>query len=449
MAPVQINNQIQRPLIMPGSTEQQQLAQLIILNAQRQGRPLTFEEFMMVNGYKQPGTQSQAPKAKLPDPGNIQKAAEKLGIIGGGGAEVASQLGGGAATTAAENAAFNAAAMEASGAPMTLAEPGLAAAAETPFFSWGAEGLLGEGAMPLGNYIPGVAGVIGGADLLMNDYGTGRNLIQGGLSGAGIGFTLGGPVGAGIGAGIGLGIGGAKSLFKHKTTKEYEKEVTDKLLKKSSDPSWQQAVQHFRSVEHPEGDKGEGWDPKAALERAKKDGKELWGTSAVLDAFGPDWFNKASENQREEVTRLMAQRGLFSNSKGDWHLTNPNEAQQIFNEVLSGQSAKTTPGTSEAGGTSTSQQNKPLDIQAQGIIERLGPNFKPWVQNERIPVDTTANAVTKLFKPGTMVSAPTAVMNMNTGQPMSVPGMPAPIMIPKRSRTSSPGIGLDGRRIQY
>lgn len=70
-------------------------------------------------------------------------------------------------------------------------------------FSFSNGGLLGEGAMPIGNYIPGVAGLFGAYDVLSNKKHGAAGALEGAASGAGIGFTLGGPVGAGIGAGVG------------------------------------------------------------------------------------------------------------------------------------------------------------------------------------------------------------------------------------------------------
>lgn len=76
-------------------------------------------------------------------------------------------------------------------------------AAQGGLFDLGSGGLLGEGSMPLGNYVPGVVGAYGMYDLLKNKKHGGAGALQGAASGAGIGFTVGGPVGAGIGAAVG------------------------------------------------------------------------------------------------------------------------------------------------------------------------------------------------------------------------------------------------------
>lgn len=80
-----------------------------------------------------------------------------------------------------------------------------APAAEASGFFTG-NSLLGEGAMGYGDYIPGVAGLVGLYDLANHRerIGTGAGYLEGAGAGAGIGWTLGGPVGAGIGAGVGL-----------------------------------------------------------------------------------------------------------------------------------------------------------------------------------------------------------------------------------------------------
>lgn len=81
----------------------------------------------------------------------------------------------------------------------------LAGEGATSFFT--GNSLLGEGAMGMGDYIPGVAGAIALGDLYMNrpeNIGHGSGYVQGALGGAGVGWTVGGPVGAGVGAGLGL-----------------------------------------------------------------------------------------------------------------------------------------------------------------------------------------------------------------------------------------------------
>lgn len=131
------------------------------------------------------------------------------GLFGKGGAG-ASTIGGGSAAPGV--AALPDVSAAGAGATDALTTGAAAAAAPAQVGFWGGNGLLGEGAMGPGAYIPGLIGVLGAGDVLTHDYGAGRNAIEGGLSGAGIGFTLGGPVGAGIGAGVGLGAGLLKSL---------------------------------------------------------------------------------------------------------------------------------------------------------------------------------------------------------------------------------------------
>lgn len=110
---------------------------------------------------------------------------------GGPTAPPMTSIEGALATTPEANAAFNA--------------PGMAAteAAKTPFFSLNSGGLLGEGPMPTGNYLPGIAGTYGMYDLLKNKKHGAKGAKQGAVSGAGIGYTVGGLPGAGIGAVIG------------------------------------------------------------------------------------------------------------------------------------------------------------------------------------------------------------------------------------------------------
>lgn len=180
-------------------------------------------------------------------------------------------------------------------------------------------------------------------------------------AGAGVGNIIGGPVGGAIGAAYGniMGYGLQGKGWKNhvalaltnpaleagrlmgwspvrKTTKQYEAERTQDLLDMSDDKDWQNTVMHFRSVEHPEGDKGENFSAKDALAANNKDGKVLWGSSAMLKQFGPDYFTKLSEPQREELSRTLSNRGLISNSKGDWQIKDSDAANAIRDEILSG-----------------------------------------------------------------------------------------------------------------
>lgn len=263
------------------------------------------------------------------------------------------------------------------------AAPGAAAESAPGAFSLGGIGSAGNAILP-------AVGALGAYDVLSNDYGPARSGIEGAASGAAIGSYF-GPAGAGIGAGIGGGIGLIKGLFgDHKTTKQYEAERTNKLLSKSDDPNWKTAVQHFRQIEHPEGDTGQGWNPASVLDQAKQDGKVLWGTSAVLDQFGPDWFNKYNEQQREQITQQLAQNDLFENKHGDWHITDSNKANQIADSVLKGQV--------QPQQTTNKDPNQSQIQQAAGLL---------------------GNAVQKV---------------------------PQPL---QRSNTLSPGIDKNGRRIQY
>lgn len=95
------------------------------------------------------------------------------------------------ANSAEANAAYNAPAMAAS------------EGAATPFFSLSNGGMMGDAPVPVGNYLPGIAGLYGAYDLLKKKKHGAKGAKQGAASGAGIGLTLGGPAGAGIGAVIG------------------------------------------------------------------------------------------------------------------------------------------------------------------------------------------------------------------------------------------------------
>lgn len=159
-----------------------------------------------------------------------EAAAETVPAVTGG---LTSATGATGATSSLAGAAGGSAAVPVGTAANggTLMSDGTILAGGGEFFSLGSEGLLGAGPMPLGNYLPGIAGAVGAYDLFSNKkHGTG-GAAQGALSGAGIGFTLGGPVGAGIGAGVGAlagYFGNFGDVDAYKTEWKRKKELFDK-----------------------------------------------------------------------------------------------------------------------------------------------------------------------------------------------------------------------------
>ena len=78
-----------------------------------------------------------------------------------------------------------------------------------------------SGAQGLGKFVAGIGGVLAGASMIANVYGSGMGRVKGGIqgalggatAGASIGFMLGGPVGAGIGALAGSAAGAILGIF--------------------------------------------------------------------------------------------------------------------------------------------------------------------------------------------------------------------------------------------
>lgn len=181
---------------------------------------------------------------------------------------------------------------------------------------------------------------------------------------------------------VGMGSVGKSLGLGRKTTKQYEADRTNELLGMSDAPEWQEQVQHFRGVEHgPEADDA-AFNPQQAIADAKEDGKVLWGTSAVLKQFGPEWFTAYDERQREAITKALAQNDLFYNSKGDWQISDPNRANEIAQETIANM-----PPPEEAPMPEGQQQAAPEEQQpAQGGGIRAPRPNRPSPVNEIPPL---------------------------------------------------------------
>lgn len=399
-----------------------QLSQYLRSLPQSQPRqPMSYQEWAAANGVPLQQQEQQQAGGGLQDllgkvgEKAVSKVADSKGSSllddlfkgsGGAAANSATTAGSGLAADAGANAAYNAAAMEASGAPMTLAEPSLAASSASPgLFSLGGIGGAGNAILP-------AAGLVGAYDVLAHNRGPARGGLEGAASGAAIGSWF-GPQGALIGAGIG-GLGGlVKGLFHHKTTREVAKEHTKDLLNKfPDDPTYQAYVRGMREQYNsapPDPSKPFHGGQYATWDEYKKaglDAGDLTGVKGNLD-LGPEYTN-LNLDQQKAVTQAFINNNLYKSKKGEVEVTDKNKARQIFNDIAQG-GFKIPQAALPAGQVNTMPVGNPIPLQVNGptpTATPVGINLK------------------------------------------SAPSMPAPIMIP-RSKTRSPGIDLNGNRINY
>lgn len=240
----------------------------------------------------------------------------------------------GLASDAGANAAYNAAAQEASGAPMTLMDSGTVAPGAFDFAGFGGAGNA---------YLPAV-GALGALDLLRHDRGPGRGALQGAASGAALGSFFPGA-GTLVGAGVGGALGLAKGLLQHKTTRDVANEHTSDLQGQfTNNPGYQAYVQAQRQgFSHGPSDpskpfgnsKGDRYATFNEYKKAGLDADNLSGVYGNIKTYGQDW-SSLSAAQRRAVTQANIDSGLYNSKKGEVVITDSGRARQNYDSVLNG-----------------------------------------------------------------------------------------------------------------
>lgn len=214
----------------------------------------------------------------------------------------------------------------------------------TPFFSLSHGGLLADGAMPIGNYAPGIAGAYGLYDLYKNreDIGTSKGYAQGALSGAGIGFTIGGPVGAGIGAGLGL-LGNAFGIGGKSRTKGEEK-LRGSLAE--------------QGIVIPNADKKE-WEDNPIFRESRNE-SDLTGKDIIhaADFYTLPGYAEADAAKQEAIANEALKQGLIEEKLGKINV-NMTDAYKAYLEGQLGQNdAAPTSGNSGGGSAGDAKKNR-------------------------------------------------------------------------------------------
>lgn len=275
--------------------------------------------------------------------------------------------------------------------------------------AWNAAGSAAtEAAAPGMGFAPyaGLAGAGLGAYGLYNSINS-NDKKGGALSGMALGGGLAaaapliglGPIGWGglaLAAALGGGAGfGLTSALGHKSTKQYQQERTEKLL--GSMKGHEDIVSALRGAAHNGADDAE-WK-RTATERMK-DPTGMWGTYGMLNTFGSDYFDKMNEHQRYAITKAAIDNNLLKGNKGDIVVTDAEKLKALLPEATA---------------------NK--DYLA---------GYNAWKSG--IPIKS--NIPSAQFPKGGSVGTSGGV-SPSSGSSSS------------RSKTLSPGIGLDGKRISY
>ena len=281
----------------------------------------------------------------------------------------------------------------------------------------------------------GIATTAKGAYDTQRGWESGGEGLRSGLTtmGAGAGGLIAGPLGAAAGGLIGnvLGYGLQGSGWKnhaalvatapilaglklsgvnlvHQTTRQLQQEHTQKLLE--SAPTNEAWANYVKSMRYQEANKDMPFAGKyKTFEEYKKAGlqaDDLTGVYGNLNAFGAgttrDWLTLTFQ-EKKAVTQGLIDAGLYDSTKGEVIITDPIKANDVFDKAL-GRAAPTTSSGAFADGAGL-----PTPQDKQSLIGRIEP---------------PQNLIGRVA--------------------------PAPIVMeqPMRSKTLSPGVGLDGQRLE-
>lgn len=446
-----INKPLYQPLMSPEQQQQFELSQY--LGRQTQGQPPSYNQWMAQrnggNPYAQAPQQMQTPQSPI----------DLNSIFGGGAAGAASSAGGTAAGAAGTTFASGATVAgevvgtaanggylmstgvtvpASMGAPVASSAGAAGAGAAGGAFSLGGIGSAGNAYLPL-------AGLVGGADVLMNDRGPVRGGLQGAASGAAIGSYF-SPAGALVGAGIGGVVGLGKGLMEHESTRDRAKRHTKELSGQfKDDASYQAFVRGMREQYNsgpPDPTKPFAGGKYSSWDEYKKAGLEAGDLTGVLGnlKLGPE-YTKLTADQKKAFTQAAIDADLYNSKKGEVEITDQAKAQQILASMIKDGFKIPTNGKAPSGQGVFTNTKKPL------MIPAAAKYYDPEMTGSAI--GNAAAKGPKVYDPemtgsalGASGVAPFVYNPENVGSPLGQ------IMIP-RSSTKSPGIGKDGKRINY
>lgn len=117
-------------------------------------------------------------------------------------------------------------------------------------------------------------------------------------------------------------------FFSSKSTKEYQKERTDQLLEKGFTEEQLRVLRPTTFDDMPKADDGE-WKRLMKIpgnkERFENGVTSNWGSDGMLKAFGPEYLNEMSEQDRWALTRAAIDNKFLKSDKGDRVMAGPNK----------------------------------------------------------------------------------------------------------------------------
>ena len=254
----------------------------------------------------------------------------------------------------------------------------------------GGEGLFSlSGIGAEGNAILPIGGALLGYDALTHDRGHFGTAAEGAASGAMIGSYFGMPwAGAGIGGLIGLG----KSFFEHESTRDVAKKHTGQLMSQGqNDPVWQQYVSGMRQQFN-----AGPPDPEHPYGDTKGNKFKTW------DEYKQHGLDAAN---------LTGVYGNLNTYGPDWAHYTPEQQQQITQANI----------------------NSGLYDSKKGEVV---------INNEDQAKKNRDAVLAGTLKPQTAIGAQNNAIQ-------TISPITTPVVQPQRTTTLSPGIGLDGKPINY
>jgi hypothetical protein len=294
-----------------------------------------------------------------------------------------------------------------------------------------------------------IAGAVGLGDLFMNKRRGARGIGQGAASGAAIGTSIAPGIGTAIGAGVGALAGGASHILNRPTTKEIEADRWSSL--------------GLSDI----GNARKGQDYFAGTGGEKNRDERFLTADAIRvnpDNYNniPDW-NRWNRGQQDVFLNEMLRQGKVREKKGGIYYDD-DYAQNLAGQIRSGQFRQTPMAPTNV---------SPVLPQDPVAFPGMKPMERPIVpEGRQLPPPMAGRFPRKPDSGGRLPENVRSMPLINTGMPI-VPNMwerepetPMQQKIqeelnkrggmqfygssqPKRSKTLSPGIGLDGKPLYY
>lgn len=260
---------------------------------------------------------------------------------------------------------------------------------------------------------------------------------------------------------IGLGSIGKTILGAQESTRQVQGDHTEDLLKQDPDnQAWQQYVSGMRAQNaapppdpsHPFADtKGNTYATFSDYKNSTDglDAANLTGVYGNLSVYGSQWAS-LTPAQQQAVTQKNIDSDIYDSKKGEVVITDPQTAQANLQAVLNNPSSASTPAANTnsvpTNGTATTKPAVIAPFPApQGL---LGIGAQPAATTRPAVIPSLSGMVSSTMP---AIISPSNVAPIPTGQ-TPVVAVPISQQTPAaiaRSKTLSPGIGLDGKPISY